>query len=292
MGVDSTALVVGLVRRGFRPHVILFADTGGEKRETYEYEGVIQEFLRREGFPPVETVRKVVKDYKNWPPYHTLEENCLTNGTLPGISFGPATCSVKWKQDPQHDHLKRLPLVREAWAQGLPVTKLIGYDASPLDRRRTYRAGPPEDGRYAIQYPLIEWGWDREECQRQIRAAGLPVPAKSSCFFCCAMKPWEVEALTPEMLRRIVRMEARAHPRLRTTEGLWRSTVKGTRGGTARPGSMTEFIRQRRLLPEAEIQHLWDTTTTLILTYQEGYAAAKAAGTLPEFLTTHPAPTC
>lgn len=48
-------------------------------------------------------------------------------------------------------------------------------------------------------------------------------------------------------LRLIILVEARAAPRLRTVEGLWRTSTR------SRPGSMTLFIRDRRLLPEAEI---------------------------------------
>ncbi|QDU97641.1 hypothetical protein Pla8534_54920 [Lignipirellula cremea] len=35
LGVDSTAMLIGLQRRGVRPDLILFANTGGEKPETY-----------------------------------------------------------------------------------------------------------------------------------------------------------------------------------------------------------------------------------------------------------------
>ena len=33
MGVDSTAMLIGMYLRGLRPDLILFADTGGEKPE-------------------------------------------------------------------------------------------------------------------------------------------------------------------------------------------------------------------------------------------------------------------
>lgn len=36
-GVDSTAMLVGFVRRGIHPDYILFADTGGEKPETLAF---------------------------------------------------------------------------------------------------------------------------------------------------------------------------------------------------------------------------------------------------------------
>lgn len=284
LGVDSTAMLTGLARRGIRPDLILFADTGSEKEETYNYEPVMQDWLKREGFPPIIVVRYIPKNFKNWPPYYTLEDNCLTNGTLPGISFGPPSCSIKWKQAPQNAYCDEWQPARDCWAAGEKVTKMIGFDAGPIDRRRTFPKTDSGRGRYDYLHPLIEWGWDREECKRQIAAAGLPVPPKSSCWFCCAMKPWEVDALPADKLRRIVRMEARANPRLRTCEGLWRSTVKGTRGGTPKPGSMTKYIRDKGMLPPEEIDHIWNTTPQDIIEYQEGYAAALESGKVTEFV--------
>ena len=280
MGVDSTALLVGLRDRGVRPDAILFADTGGEKKETYAFEAPMQDWLRREGWPAIVTVRYVATNFKNWPPYYTLEDNCLTNGTLPGISFGPASCSVKWKQAPQHKWTQAWQPARDAWSANVKVTKLIGFDASPADRRRTYV--PEDDQRYTYEYPLQAWGWDRAECQRQIAAAGLPVPPKSSCFFCCAMKPHEVRALSPDEHRRIVVMEARAKPRLTSCEGLWRSTVKGTRGGTPRPGSMTQFIADERLLPPDEVAELQARTPGEIITFQQAFAEGRTT-TTPDY---------
>lgn len=42
---------------------------------------------------------------------------------------------------------------------------------------------------------------------------------------------------------RIRRMEANAAPHLRKISGLWGRGTKGTRGGVAKPGSMTVFLR-------------------------------------------------
>ena len=100
---------------------------------------------------------------------------------------------------------------------------------------------------YDYRYPLREWGWDRSRCAARIRDAGLPVPFKSACFFCGAAKPDEIRTLPRWCLRLIVLMEARAAPRLRTVEGLWR-----TRTAT-RPGTMTAFIRRELLLGSDEI---------------------------------------
>lgn len=84
MGVDSTAMLIGLAARGIRPAAILFADTGGEKPETYAYLPVIQGYLTRVGFPPVITVRYEPTRAA----YRTLEEQCLHTGTLPSLAYG------------------------------------------------------------------------------------------------------------------------------------------------------------------------------------------------------------
>lgn len=281
MGVDSTAAIIGLVRRKIRPDLILFADTGGEKKETYDYGHMFQEWLAREGLPPIITVRYEPRDFKNWPPYRTLEENCLTNGTLPSLAFGFKSCSLKWKVTPQNKYVDQWLPAQEAWSCGEKVIKIIGYDAGPADIRRRNHAGDALDPQYRYQYPLIEWGWDREECKKQIRSAGLPVPPKSACFFCPATKPHEIDAFPNDLLRRVVRMEARALPRLTTTEGLWRKSTK------TKPGLITEYIRQKKLLPWDEVEWLQQSTHSEIVSFQEGYAEALKAGTLPEFLKSH-----
>src|SRR5690242_16284190 len=50
LGVDSTAMILGFVERGIRPDLILFADTGSEKRSTYAYLPVMNAYLAEVGF--------------------------------------------------------------------------------------------------------------------------------------------------------------------------------------------------------------------------------------------------
>lgn len=237
LGVDSMAMLIGLAQRGIRPDAILFANTVAEKDETMAYLPVVQAWCRKVGFPEVTVVEYTVKNFKNWPPYRGLEENCLTNGTLPSEAFGMGSCSEKWKQQPQNNWTKTWAPAVDAWARGEKVRKAIGYDDSTADKKRscsadrTFKAKP--DDRYDYWYPLQEWGWDRKKCVEVIMAEGLPgfdpiymaggpvqwveqggIPLKSSCFFCPNMKPFEVAALPKEKLGRIVIMEARAKVRL------------------------------------------------------------------------------
>ncbi|WP_253183416.1 hypothetical protein [Sphingobium phenoxybenzoativorans] len=162
---------------------------------------------------------------------------------------------------------------RRCWDGVGRVTKLIGYDASARDTQRYRHALGCEDPRYHYRYPLREWGWDRARCAARIAAAGLPVPPKSSCFFCGAMKPDEVMDLSVDELRVIVLMEARARPRLRNVQGLWRKPVLGCRGAKLRPGSMTEFIRERGLLSPSEIDRIVEIAPDELLDFQAAQAA-------------------
>jgi hypothetical protein len=251
LGVDSVALLVGLWRRGIRPALITFADVGNEHPETYAYLPVLNAWLRSVGFPEVTVVRRPATKAA---PYRTLEENCLANATLTSLAFGGKGCSLKWKTAPQNAYRARWAPARAAWGRGDHCIVAIGYDAGPKDARRSSLAN---DARYQYWYPLRDWGWDREECKRQIAAAGLAVPRKSACFFCPSTKVEELAALVdehPELADRIVAIEAAAAPRqaerraqgLSAIEGLWRGGCKGTRGSVARPAAMTTFINERR----------------------------------------------
>jgi len=245
-GVDSTAMLIELIARGERVDAILFADTGGEKTETYQFILKMIKYFRARG-KVVHIVRAVTSRFKNWPRYDTLETNCLTNGTLPSLAFNfkRKSCSHKWKVAPQNKWTALWQPARDIWAAGGKVIKLIGYDCSPADMKRYAHIEGHLDPRMEYRYPLREWGWTREDCIRRIVAEGLPVPPKSACFFCPSMKPEEVRQLAKEYLRRIVVMEARAKPRLTSINGLW-----------AKKASMTHFIREERLLPHEEIDRL------------------------------------
>lgn len=93
VGVDSTAILVELEARGSLPDLVLTADTGTEKPETYEYQAMIAAWMAQRGIP-YEVVRYVPKRFKHWPPYFSLLENVLTNATLPSISMGRHSCSL------------------------------------------------------------------------------------------------------------------------------------------------------------------------------------------------------
>lgn len=301
MGVDSIAVLVGMRNRGIKPDLILFADVGSERQVTYDYIPILQDWLKHAWGTGLTVVRYQPKNFKHWPHYHTIEENILTNSSLAAIAYGGHTCSAKWKISPMNKFIDAWSLALEAWASGLKVLKAIGFEYSPHELRRSKRCSTfaiqdDELDKYEMWFPLQEWQWNRERCETEITLAGLPVPSKSSCYFCTAMKPWEVNELPENRLKRIVVLEARASQRhldyaknrfetskaemaaagedvsemqwdgKPLTEGIWRKRVKGMRGAIARPGSMTEYIRERNLLPSDEIDRLIAATPTQALT--------------------------
>jgi hypothetical protein len=258
LGVNSTAMLVEFVHRDIRPDLILFADTGGEKPETYAYLPVIQEYLAEVGFPPVVTVRY----HPVRAVYHTLEQQCLHTGTLPSLAYGGRSCSMKYKKEPQDRFVRHWPPAVDCWRRGAKVLKAIGFDAGPADsRRHRYE----EDDEYRYWYPLAEWGYDRQRCQQIIAAAGLPVPMKSACWFCPASKKPEILWLQqrhPELLARALAIERNARDSLTSVKGLgrcfsWEEYLARldhlplfqdmppslTRGGSPSPGDPVRLLR-------------------------------------------------
>ena len=126
---------------------------------------------------------------------------------LPSLAYGFKSCSLKFKVQPQDKAMNRWAPAKAAWKRGERIVKYIGYEAGEVRRVR-----PPEskDGKYFYQYPLIAWGWDRAACLAAIKKEGLPLPGKSACFFCPAMKKPEILALSPELKARALVMEDRA----------------------------------------------------------------------------------
>jgi len=244
VGVDSVAILVGLAKlyketgnRKFRPDAIQFADTQAEKPITYQYIPILNKWLRRQGFPSLTVVTQVFPKSTYTSPY----EKMIHNETMPSPALGGGhSCSLSWKVEPmnrwcsgykeKHAKARLTDEQREAkgasgtcmqgweggwtpayrcWERGGKVLKAIGYNADEAHRNWS----KTDDESYRYWYPLLEWQWDRERCEKEIGNAGLPVPQKSACFFCPANKPEEVRLLArdyPELFEQALLMERTA----------------------------------------------------------------------------------
>lgn len=281
MGVDSVAMTIALIQLGKVPDLIVFADTGGERPETYAYIETFQKWLDQYGVT-IQIARYVpVKA-----PYSSLEGELRTNNTLPGIALSMPSCSKKWKSEAIQQMIAGVPAkgnrpaqpgwqpAIDCWERGERIIRLIGFDAGSKDRRRGGILGD----KYAENFFLLrELGYDRVDCARLILSVGLPIPLKSACFYCSANGPNELLWLHhhhPDLFRRALVIEQNALPRLTASEGLWRSTRKSD----GRPGNWKQWALMTRLIeedvtdpdgfrllaqdnppqhyPDAEIQHL------------------------------------
>ena len=206
-GVNSVAMMIELVKRSVHVDYILFANTGGwsnlgEKHETYRYKRFFSNWLKSKGYPEIKTVV-----YNSEGLYNEM----IRLGTIPSIAFGWKTCSIKWKIYASDKYLK---------AKGVKIKhKILGYDAGESHRTDTDYT----EENVSFWYPLVDWGLDRMDCVKIIIDAGLPLPPKSSCFFCPNMQAWEIHQLKEEDPCRFdhaVKMEINAQDKLTKLRGL------------------------------------------------------------------------
>jgi len=223
-GTNSTAMLIAMVLKGIKPDLILFADTGGELPETYDWVNTFSDWLIAEGFPVIEWVKYTqVEGSRRTFTYSTLEEECLIKKALPSKAYGFATCSMKYKVGPQQKYLKQWCLSQEIKA--IP-RQFVGIHTGEMSRLldKTGKIRQMEQEGIRQEYPLIEWGLNQENCNALIKSVGFPVPSKSSCFFCPNRKISEIVELKekhPELYQRAVEMEQNAD--LRSLKGLGRT---------------------------------------------------------------------
>jgi len=186
-GVNSTALAILLINEGWQGEIV-FADTGAEWPETYEYMDYFEtEWLKPRGFGIVRLhPHRDVKLFTSKAHKHTLIEYCLEAKMIP-LAFR-RWCTDRWKIQ---------PLGRYAKQHDLSVT-LLGIDAGEAHR-----------GKDKVR-PLVERGITRQRCQAIIAAEGLQIPPKSNCFFCMFQREsqwrrlWEIH---PDLFDLAMRIE-------------------------------------------------------------------------------------
>jgi len=238
-GVNSSALAVELMARGYpAPAAAFFADTGGERPETYAHVDDLSAMFVANGWPPVEVVRWIRKVGPNAGRFISIEEQCLTRKELPSLAYGRKGCSVKWKGQPIDAAVKAHPATIKAQSEGRRVIRVLGYDADEPHRWNRFN----DNDLWSWWAPLVEWNMGRFECLSILRHAGFGGVPKSACFFCPATKEREILSLPPNLQRRALAIEDNAEHH---------SPTHGLGGAGRRWSSVVEFHdRQARLWPE------------------------------------------
>lgn len=134
-----------------------------------------------------------------------------------------------------------------------PAVVAIGISIDEYQRAASRKVRPYE----ALEYPLLtlEWkggvGLTRSQCEQVIRDAGLPVPPKSSCFFCPFHKPTvfaDMRRNEPELFERAAFLE---------------DTLNDRRSGMTCPGSGGRPAEARTLVAFRMVTGLGIGTLTL-----------------------------
>lgn len=196
-GVQSTALLV-LAGQGYLPHRrFLFANVGDDSEHpaTLRYvREVAFDYAASRGIE-IEELHRIRRRGPNGGKIETLWERLMREGSrsLP-IPVRMADTGAPGTRNCTGDFKIRVVQrrVRELGAtEANPARVAVGISTDEYQRATSRRGEPFE----VLEYPLLtlEWrggvGLDRAECGRVIRDAGLPVPPKSSCFFCPFHRP-------------------------------------------------------------------------------------------------------
>lgn len=211
-GTNSTALIVGAIQKAIKIDLIVFADTGSERPETYQYLETFGDWLRPHGLH-IEVVRWIRKLAPHAGEFIPLHVACEQQKTLPSKAFGYSGCTSKWKQQPIDGYIKTSDFAKDVYCAGGLIERWIGYDADEPERADRMLAKNPDPSWFKWRAPLVEWGWGRAECVAAIKSAGLPSPGKSACWLCPSMTKNEILQLRrehPDLHERALAIEANA----------------------------------------------------------------------------------
>ncbi len=220
-GINSTALIVFLVKNNFPLDYVVFSDTGDEMPETYEYLDVMRKYLKKKriSFEIVKNRKKV-----------SLSDKCLSRRVIPSQVW--RWCTRDFKVVPIHAFYRKL---------NSHIYQYMGIDYGEVHRMKPARVD------YVTNlYPLIDYKINREECVKLIKQARLPIPVKSGCYFCPYnnMERWaEIYQKHPDLYKYSMKIEE---------NGKHAETQRlAPRGYTLR--ELEKLMKKKKQLPMVEV---------------------------------------
>lgn len=150
---------------------VVFADTGGEHQETYDY---INEYIIP--FCRIHNIQFITVKKEGG---KTLYEYCFDKKIVPSMKF--RDCTTKFKIAEIRRFLRKVLKID----RNNPCFVFIGISKDEADRMN------PSNVKYAISvYPLVDGFRDlvepmtTEECEEFVQQLGFPKVPKSGCWFC------------------------------------------------------------------------------------------------------------
>lgn len=205
-GVQSTALLVLAAQGEIDYRLALFANVGNDSENpaTVRYvEQVAKPYAERHGIELVE-VQRIKRDGSPdtvMRRIHEAKRSIVVPVRLSMGAPGNRTCTVDFKIKPVAKELKRRGATKEN-----PAMLALGISMDEMTRMRT--AQTPHE---IHDYPLVfQARMTRQDCINVIERAGLPVPPKSSCWFCPFHSRAEWRRMArhdPDMFEKCVELE-------------------------------------------------------------------------------------
>lgn len=207
-GVNSAALMVLLVQQGAPLDEVVFADTGSEVPETYQFLDVARAYFEKNGVPLHIVTR---------PSAGSLYDTCMKRRVIPSVIWRWSTRD--FKVNPIHRYYRSL---------GSPIAQYLAIAYDEIERMRDSSVSYVRN-----LYPLVDQKITREKCIAIIQEAGLPVPVKSGCFFCPfnSAERWRwLQQQHPRLYGKAIRLEERSKhfPEQRLTDQVFRKRDKVT----------------------------------------------------------------
>ncbi len=207
-GVQSTAALVLAAQGEIDYRTFLFANVGddSENPATMVYvEKYARPYAEAHGIELTTLDRVMVRSGETRTLFGELTREGSKSLNIPvrmsNGAPGTRSCTADYKILVIGRELKR----RGASADH-PATVGIGISVDEIHRANNRRCEKHE----LIDYPLLTLGIRRTDCERIIRSAGLPVPPKSSCWFCPFKRPetWhEQRRSQPELFEKACQLE-------------------------------------------------------------------------------------
>jgi len=180
-GVQSTALLVLAAQREIDFPLAIFANTGDDSEHPASIayvRDVAIPYAQQHGIELLEIQRRT-RDGNLESLYGRLTSESRSIGIPIRMNTsgapGNRNCTIDFKIKPVAKELKRRGATKHD-----PAIVALGISVDEYQRMRSDSGIPHE----LLTYPLIDLRMDRAACIGVIERAGLPVPGKSSCWFC------------------------------------------------------------------------------------------------------------
>ena len=204
-GVQSTAALVLAAQGKIDYKTFLFADTGDEHPDTYDY-------LNNVHIPYAEThgleVLTLKRTWKDGSQYSILENIDRLETAIPipvyleGENRMPwrRHCTHDWKVDVIDKYLKKHGATEEE-----PIECGMGISVDEVQRATDSKV-PFK----VLAYPLLDLLLRRDDCQRLVKEAGLPPAPRSACYYCPyhSLEHWrDLKEEQPDLFARSLQLE-------------------------------------------------------------------------------------